>query len=179
MTFRSRVLRLTVGAATLLLGVGAFAAASPAQAAQATATAQAASSPSHTTGDRVLMTPAAPPAAAAHSAAGFAPAAVAPTISPSVATKHEPPSTAYTCYTGDLCPVVWDPTTSSYKIFFLYNCARYSLYNWEGTGNYSDRQTSGAHSYFYGSSGNVLTSFYPPKTNVSYNWTPVYSIRNC
>lgn len=170
MTFRSKVLRLTVGAAALLLGVGALAAASPAQ---------AASAPSHTTGDRVLMTPAAPPADAAQRDAGRAPAVAAPTISPSVATKHEPPSTAYTCYTGDLCPVVWDYSTSSYKIFFLYNCARYSLYNWLGSGNYSDRQTSGAHSYFYGSSGNVLTSFYPPKTNVSYNWTPVYSIRNC
>jgi hypothetical protein len=167
MTIRSKILHLTVGAAAVLLGVGAFAA----------TPAQAVSAPNHASGAQVLVAPAAPPAA--RLTAGLAAAVAAPTVSPSVSTTHVAPGTAYTCYSGDLCPVVWDYSTSSYKIFFLYICTKYSLSNWLNTGNYSDRQSSGAHTYFYGSSGNVLTSFYPPQTNVAYNWTPVYSIRNC
>ena len=75
--------------------------------------------------------------------------------------------------------MVRDPTTASWKIFFFYICEKYSLSYWADSGNYADRQSSSAHTYFYGSSGNVLTSFYAPQTNVTCNWTPVYSIRNC
>ncbi|MFL6115325.1 MAG: hypothetical protein ACJ786_28850 [Catenulispora sp.] len=169
MTLRSKLLRLTVGgAAALVLGAAAFAA----------APAQAAPVPNHASGDRVLTAPAAPPAGA-QSTAGVVPNASAPTVSPSVSTIHIAPGASYTCYSGDLCPVVWDYSTSSYKVFFMFNCARYTLYNWLGSGNYSDRQSSNALTIFYGAGGSYITSFYPPKTNVPYDWTPVYYIRNC
>ena len=139
-----------------------------------TAPAQAAAPAHHTTGDRVLVTPAAP-----HDASAKALRAASPGISPSVTTQHLPPNTPYTCSSGNLCTTVWDPTTSDYKVFFLYSCAKYSLSNWNGTGNYFDNQTGGVTSYFYGQSGNVLKSFTPDSTTHAQDWGPVWSIRNC
>lgn len=69
------------------------------------------------------------------------------------------------------------PVTTSK--FFFYNCARYHLSDWNGTGNFYDAQTGGVTSYFYGQSGNVLRSFTPDFTNHDQDWGPVWSIRNC
>lgn len=142
------------------------------------APAQAATVANHTSGGTVLVTPSAPTGVQPLVAI---PNAVAPTISPSVGTSHVPPSTGYNCPYGDLCAVVWDPTTGSWKVFYLYNCARYYLYNWIGTGNYYDHQTPGTVSHFYGSGGGIVKTFTATSspTNVSQDWTPVYSIRNC
>jgi hypothetical protein len=120
-----------------------------------------------------------PPAPAGARSAAVHPNVVAPTTSPAVTTIHGGPGSTYTCNSGDLCAVVWDPTTSSYEAFVFYVCQRYYLANWFGNGNYYDNQSSSAHSYFYGAGGNVLTSFYPQRTNIAYDWDPVYSIRNC
>lgn len=142
------------------------------------APAQAATVANHTAAGNVLIAPAAPSNARQLVAI---PNAVAPTISPSVNTSHVPPSTGYTCPYGDLCTVVWDPTAGSWKVFYLYNCARYTLYNWLGTGNYYDHQTPGTVSHYYGSSGNTLKTFTATSspTNVNQDWGPVYFIRNC
>src|SRR5512139_1060004 len=123
MTIRSRIARLTVTAAALLLGAGVW----------GTTSAQAAPAPSHASSAQVLRAPAAPPAAARQTV-GLAPAVSAPTISPSVSTIHIAPGASYTCYSGDLCTVVWDPSTSNYKVFFLYTCTKYTLSNWLNTG---------------------------------------------
>ncbi|WP_371657460.1 hypothetical protein [Streptomyces sp. NBC_00280] len=143
----------------------------------AAAPAQAAVPAEHAPGGRVLIVPAAPSGAAAVSARSAA--VSTPTSSPSVRTSHFQPGASYTCASGNLCAVVWDPTTSDYKVFFFYNCNRYYLSSWDGSGNYYDAQTGGVTSYFYGQSGNVLKSFTPDSTNHAYNWTPVWSIRNC
>ncbi|MFQ3559756.1 hypothetical protein QZN11_23555 [Streptomyces gramineus] len=126
------------------------------------------------TAAHVHVLPAAPAGATARSAA-----AVSPTSSPAVRTAHGNPGDPYTCASGTLCAVVWDPTTGDYKQFFFYNCARYYLSNWNGTGNFYDAQTGGVTSYFYGQSGNVLRSFTPDFTNHDQDWGPVWSIRNC
>ncbi|NEA63345.1 hypothetical protein [Streptomyces sp. SID12488] len=143
----------------------------------AAAPAQATVPAGHGPGGRVLILPPAPSGASAVSARSAA--VSTPTSSPSVRTEHKPPSTSYTCASGNLCAVVWDPTTSDYKIFFFYSCNRYYLSSWDGTGNYYDHQTGGVTSYFYGQSGNVLKSFTPDSGIHDYNWTPVWSIRNC
>ncbi|MER7706611.1 hypothetical protein ABTX81_27410 [Kitasatospora sp. NPDC097605] len=114
--------------------------------------------------------------------AGAAPAqaAVSPTVSPAARFGHVPPDSDYQCAPGNLCALVWDPTTADYKIFYLYDCARYSLSGWNGQGFYADNQTGGVRSYFYGANGGVLKSFTPDGgANHTQDWTPVWSIRNC
>ena len=137
----------------------------------------ATSSADHGKAGHVLIAPSAPQGAAAMSAKSAA--ASSPRTSPSVRTQHVQPGQTYDCASGNLCAVVWDPTTYNYKVYFLYTCSRYSLSYWNGTGNYYDAQTGGVTSYFYGQSGNVLKSFTPDFQNHDQDWTPVWSIRNC
>ncbi len=105
--------------------------------------------------------------------------AVAPTISPSVTTGHVAAGGTYNCPSGDLCALPWDPTTSSWKIFYLYVCKTYTLSNWNGNGVYLDNQSSNAVTYFYNQSHGVLTHFKPDYKQHSVDWTPVYYIKNC
>lgn len=124
---------------------------------------------------RVLVAPAAP--AATQSASLVA--AASPGISPWAASGHVSPSGSYGCAGGNLCTLVWDPTTSDWKIFYLNACHRYSVSNWDGNGFYFDAQTGGVTSYLYGSNGGELSHFQPGGGQVSVNWSPVYSIKNC
>lgn len=140
------------------------------------APAQAATVTHHNASGSMLT---APPAPSGAQLLLVRPDAVTPTISPSVTTGYTSASGGYSCPYGDLCALVWDPTKSNWKIFYLYSCARYSLYNWLDTGYYFDNQTAGTVSTFYGSSGNALKTFTPDQKQHSYGWTPVYSIRNC
>lgn len=119
-----------------------------------------------------------PAAPAASAAAGVAKAS-APGISPATRTSHVASGGSFVCADGNLCTAVWDATTGSWKIFFLYTCRTYSLSNWTGGGRYYDSQTGGVISTFYGKSGNVLTSFRAAHQTVDYNWSPVWSIKNC
>jgi len=106
-------------------------------------------------------------------------AAVAPAVSPG-ADFFYTSGPGYTCPNDTLCARVWDPTRSTYKVFKLYNCHTYSLSNWEGTGGYANFQSgSRATATFYGASGNVLKNVPIGEENTSYNWTPVWKIRNC
>ncbi|MEU6140225.1 hypothetical protein ABZ848_07690 [Streptomyces sp. NPDC047081] len=136
--------------------------------------AQAAAPAAHGKAGHVLTAPAAPKDARAMSAL-----AVSPGISPSTSTTHVAPGATYTCNVGNFCAGVWDPTTSNWKVFFLYNCARYSLSNWNGTGFYWDNQTGNPTTYFYNQGGGVIATVTPGAGQVSYDWTPVWSIRNC
>lgn len=105
--------------------------------------------------------------------------ATSPYTSPNSTTGHVAPGGAWTCEYGRLCELVWDPTTNSWEIFKMYYCNRYYVYYWNGGGYYLNNQTSSAVGYFYGSSGNKLKTIYRDTTLRYYDWTPVYSIRNC
>ncbi|MFD3582006.1 hypothetical protein [Streptomyces sp. NPDC058683] len=146
----------------LVVALAALFVAGPAQAADASGT------------SRSITAPAAPAGASAKIAA-----ANAPTTSPAVSTTHVAPGGTAPCASGNLCAVVWDPTTSDYKVFYFYTCNRYSLSYWNGGGTYADHQTGGVTSYFYGQSGNVLATVTPDPATYSFDWTPVWSIRNC
>ena len=152
----------------LVLALAAVFAAGPAQAAVPAA---------HGTSTTVTLTaPTAPQGASALRS----PAATTPGISPAVSFIWVAPGGTFACDSGNLCPVVWDPTTGTWKSFYLYNCNRYYVSYWNGGGYYVDHQTGNVTSYFYGSGGNQLASFTPDwPTLHSYNWDPVYSIRNC
>lgn len=107
-------------------------------------------------------------------------AATSPTISPSVTTRHVSPGDTYTCSHGNLCTLVWDPTSGSWKIFYLYYCNRYSLAYWQGGGYYWNNQTSGTLARFMGENGTIFTfSRAPSSPNMSQDWNPIYSIINC
>ncbi|MGA5452932.1 hypothetical protein [Streptomyces umbrinus] len=125
----------------------------------------------------VLTAPPAPQDA--QSASTRAVAANSPSVSPSASSIHVAPGASVTCSSGNLCTVVWDPTTGNWEVFFLYSCNRYYTSYWDGAGSYYDAQTGGVTSYIYGQSGNVLHSFRPDSVQHAYNWTPVWSIRNC
>lgn len=143
-------------------------------AAFSTGSAQAATTPATHAGDRVQVAPPAPHGAASRSA----PAAVSPTISPAANWIHRAEGELFDCTAGNLCVEVWDPTVSKWKIFFLYNCNRYSLSHWLGDGYYLNKQTGSVTSYFYGAQGQVLRAFSPPQVGTQ-DWNPVWSIRNC
>ncbi|MEU9787294.1 hypothetical protein AB0H92_41165 [Streptomyces phaeochromogenes] len=125
----------------------------------------------------VLTAPPAPQDA--QSASTRAVAANSPSVSPSASSVHVAPGGTVSCPSGNLCTVVWDPTTNNWEVFFLYSCNRYYTSYWDGAGSYYDAQTGGVTSYIYGQSGNVLHSFRPDSVLHAYNWTPVWSIRNC
>ncbi|MER7212159.1 hypothetical protein ABT340_34315 [Streptosporangium sp. NPDC000239] len=116
--------------------------------------------------------PAAPPATSAL-------LANPPTVSPSAGYAEYDPGTTITCPSGNLCPEAWNPVTNKWRQFRLYTCARYSLSYWKGEGFYTNNQTGGVTSYFYGQAGEVLHSFTPDSGVHDYNWEPVWSIRNC
>lgn len=77
------------------------------------------------------------------------------------------------------CTAVWDPTRSLWKIFYLYYCHSYTLYNWLGNGFYVNNQTGGATAYFYNSSRQVIESAPADGYQRSIDWDPVYYIKNC
>jgi len=108
--------------------------------------------------------------------------ATAPSISPSTAFEDVLPGGTYTCTPGNFCAGVWNPTNGKWRVFKLFNCARYAVFNWIGTGFYWDNQTGRPQSNVFGSNGAVLNppgNIFPGNTQPSINWTPVFSIRNC
>ncbi len=145
----------------------------------ATGLAQAADQPNQREGSRVVTLPPAPAGTGFQTSSALGAAAVAPTISPAVRTEHGAPGSSYDCPTGTLCTHVWDPTTSSWKTFFLYRCNKYALANWNGMGAYYNNQTGGVRSYFYDGNNRVLKSFTPDPHDHDQDWTPVWYIRNC
>ena len=140
--------------------------------------AQAAVPANHGAADHVLTAPAAPWSSA--SASALVAAATSPTVSPSASYIHVAPGGSFTCASGDLCTAVWDAATSNWKIFFLYQCNKYSLSSWNGTGYFWDHQTGGVPSHFYNQDGSIARSFTPDGgVTHSQDWGPIWSIRNC
>ncbi|MFC0006453.1 hypothetical protein [Micromonospora siamensis] len=105
-------------------------------------------------------------------------AAYSPTISPATNVRYTSNPQTVSCAYGNFCASVWDPTRGTWKVFDLYYCNRYALSYWQGTGYYYNNQYGGVRVYFYNQSGGTLKSF----TTVgrgTYNWDPVWYIRNC
>ncbi|MFE7895619.1 hypothetical protein [Streptomyces sp. NPDC057412] len=152
----------------LILALAAVFAAGPAQAVSPSSGAVA---------DHALLI--APPAPS-DAQAGASLAAASPGISPAVNTQHVPAGGSFSCGDGNFCAAVWDPTTSDWKIFFLFACQRYSVSNWLGDGAYYNQQTGNATASIYGQSGNLLVSA-PADGGIIHDidWDAVWSIRNC
>lgn len=125
-------------------------------------------------GDQVLTTPAAPPSL------GSAAAAEPPTAWPKPdKIVHVSSPDSLNCTSGNLCVSVFDATRGDYVVFFLYYCDTYALSNFVGKGSYHNAQTGGAVAKFYGKTGNLITSVAPGGSGSNYNWSPVWSIKNC
>ncbi|MCC3655122.1 hypothetical protein LIX60_27365 [Streptomyces sp. S07_1.15] len=143
---------------------------------QASGTAQTPGSAERAGGDRVQTAPPAP--AGARADAGVM--ATSPRISPAAEQiRYVTSNTDYACSYGRLCTRVWDPVVGKWKIFDLYVCRTYSLSYWNGTGGYVNNQTTGTKAYYYNSSGGVIKTSTALDTSNSYNWTPVWKIKNC
>ncbi|MDX3643175.1 hypothetical protein [Streptomyces sp. MB09-02B] len=112
-------------------------------------------------------------------AASSATSAASPTTSPAVRSELLAPGSGIVCSSGNFCASVWDPNANRFRVFYFYNCGRYSLSNWGGWSEAQNSQTGSAVARIYGASGNELAS-YPANNGVyAVDWTPVYSIRNC
>ncbi|MFR0357555.1 hypothetical protein [Streptomyces sediminimaris] len=107
------------------------------------------------------------------------PAATSPYTSPGSSAGHVAAGASYTCEYGNLCSLAWDPTVGQWELFKMYYCNRYYLYYWNGGGAYLNNQTPGSVGHFYDVNGGNLKTIYRDTTQRSYNWDPVYSIRNC
>ena len=111
-------------------------------------------------------------------------AVASPSISPSNSYPgspdyiYLPAGTDYPCPSGTLCVGAWDSNVGQYKVFFLYYCYTYALSNFIGNGFYWDNQTSGTTSYFYDQNGVKKKTIVAP-TSGTYNWDPIWSIKNC
>ncbi|MET8912710.1 hypothetical protein [Micromonospora sp. NPDC004551] len=141
-------------------------AATPRPASAATESVEVAAASSRDAGGLLITTPPAPSEVSI---------AATPTISPSVTTKTVVPGGTYTCPYGNFCAQVWSGT--AWKVFFLYNCRIYDLFNWTGTGYWRNNQTSGAtNPYFLGSQGIPINVLPLSPSSGSTDWDPVYSI---
>ncbi|MGW0708294.1 hypothetical protein ACWD4G_20445 [Streptomyces sp. NPDC002643] len=171
MQVHHKVAGLVAGAG---LAVGSLLFAAPAQAdvpAQAAGSAESARG-----GEQTLTAPPAP--AGARADVGVL--ATSPTVSPSAEQiRYVSSGSDYTCSYGRLCTRVWDPVRGAWKVFDLYVCRTYSLSYWNGTGGYVNNQTTGTKAYFYNSSGTVIKTSTAFNSSTSYNWTPVWKIKNC
>jgi hypothetical protein len=140
------------------------------------ATAQTAAPPHERAAGQVLTMPATGPSALPAKSAAAEP----PTAWPKPADiQHVSTPGGFSCAGGNLCTSVYDPTKGDYVVYSFYYCDTYTLSNWSGTGGYRNAQTGGATAHFYGKTGNELKSVPVGGSSSSYNWSPVYSIRNC
>ncbi|MBZ3906608.1 MULTISPECIES: hypothetical protein [Streptomyces] len=105
--------------------------------------------------------------------------AASPTTSPAVRSELLAPGSGVVCSSGNFCASVWDPAANRFRVFYFYNCARYSLSNWNEWGEAKNSQTGSAVARTYGSSGNQLGAYNADNAVYAVNWAPVYSIRNC
>ena len=146
--------------------------------AQAAPTAQApAEAASSAPTAKTLIAPSAPTGAAA---ARLAAVATSPSTTPAVRSIHIAPGAGYTCASGNLCTVVWDPTTRNYEVFFFGACQEYSVHYWDGSGNYYDNQYGiGAITYFYDVNHEEIDHDRRRQVNIPFGWGPVYGLRNC
>jgi hypothetical protein len=108
--------------------------------------------------------------------------ATAPSISPSTDFEDVVPGQPYTCALGTFCAGVSNPVNGKWRVFKLFTCRRYRVFDWIGAGFYWDHQTGHPQSNVFGSNGAVLNppgNIFPSDTQPFIDWTPVFSIRNC
>jgi hypothetical protein len=108
-------------------------------------------------------------------------AAASPGISPPPADVwYIPNATDYACPSRYACFAVYDPTVGMYKVFLLYYCGRYTVYNWYHWGSLRNSQVGNAHVRLYDRNGWQIGPAYPPDGLAKYvDWTPVYFVRPC
>jgi hypothetical protein len=80
-------------------------------------------------------------------------------------------------YSGYFC--VYSGTVYSGSYYYWYACGTRGM-PWGGNGSWINDQTPGTRATFYNSSGGVYyTTPAPYSSNQSYNWTPVWNVKNC
>ena len=135
--------------------------------------------------DQVLIAPPAPDGASTavdQDKGAGSQFAVAPSISPATEIEDAVPGGTYTCASGNFCAGVWNPTIGKWRVFKLFNCARYSVFNWIGGGFYFDNQTGNPASKVFGQNGAQLNppgNIFPGGPQQNIDWNPVFSVRNC
>lgn len=111
------------------------------------------------------------------------PLASSPGISPGTTTYHTSNGSP-SCPAYNLCAVVWDWSTSSWKVFQMNACYKYTVSNWLGGGVLINAQqpygTSATTAHLYNGSGGEIGTGYPARAQTySVNWDPVGAVRNC
>jgi hypothetical protein len=165
----------------LLLVVGSSLTAQASGARQGSVTPDGTRVTDFSTQDRTFVLPPAPA-----EADGGVGALAVPTISPTVTVSYANPGGEYTCEYATLCAWAWDTSRDKWKIFHLYNCHKYALSNWVGSGGFNNNQTRGTVARFYGQNGStqVVPASTAPDIRSVYRgnfdgWNPVWFIRNC
>ncbi|MFI8069494.1 hypothetical protein ACIF85_12020 [Streptomyces sp. NPDC086033] len=125
---------------------------------------------------QILTMPAAPPASALPAGAAAEPPTAWPKPNKIL---HVAARESITCESGNLCTATYDPTRGDYVVYYFYYCDTYTLSNWIGTGSYRNSQTGGVTAHFYGQGGGTVTSVGPGGSSNSYNWSPIWSLKNC
>ncbi|WP_433919159.1 hypothetical protein OIE50_26445 [Streptomyces canus] len=161
---------LLAGLGALGLALTAVFTAGPAGAAPAGA------APANRDFGQVLTMPAAPPASALPAGAVAEPPTAWPKPNKIL---HVAARESITCESGNLCTATYDPTRGDYVVYYFYYCDTYTLSNWVGTGSYRNSQTGGVTAHFYGKDGGTVTSVGPGGSSNSYNWSPIWSLKNC
>lgn len=158
---------------SLLAGLGAL---GLALAAVGTAVGPAGAAPDNRDFRQVLTMPAAPPASALPAGAAAEPPTAWPKPNKIL---HVAARESITCESGNLCTATYDATRGDYVVYYFYYCGTYTLSNWVGTGSYRNSQTGGVTARFYGKDGGTVTSVGPGGSSNSYNWSPIWSLKNC
>ncbi|MFF7543942.1 hypothetical protein ACFZCU_09925 [Streptomyces canus] len=161
---------LLAGLGALGLALTAVFTAGPAGAAAAGA------APANRDFGQILTMPAAPPASALPAGAAAEPPTAWPKPNKIL---HVAARESITCESGNLCTATYDPTRGDYVVYYFYYCDTYTLSNWVGTGSYRNSQTGGVTARFYGKDGGTVTSVGPGGSSNSYNWSPIWSLKNC
>src|ERR1041384_767386 len=100
-------------------------------------------------------------------------AATAPSISPATEIEDAVPGGTYSCASGNFCAIVWNPTIGKWRVFKMFNCARYSVFNWIGGGFYFDNQTGNPATMVFGQNGAQLNppgNIFPGGGQQSIDW---------
>ncbi|MGK5640144.1 peptidase inhibitor family I36 protein [Streptomyces sp. URMC 126] len=88
------------------------------------------------------------------------------------------PAAAADCPSQNLCLFTGPDFTGTQ--FNIYRCDTYALSNWEGYGSWINNQSPGTRAQFLDQNKNVVyTTPGAYSAASSYDWTPVWYVRNC
>ncbi|MFE0590320.1 peptidase inhibitor family I36 protein [Micromonospora echinospora] len=71
-----------------------------------------------------------------------------------------------------------EPNTGG-RMFALYACGNYALYNWNGYGSVANNQTPGTWAYMLDQNGNAIHAFVPPGVATYVNFDPFWYAKPC